>query len=84
MTMLATVLLVTADRSCCWLTAGDDDARADRPSAAGQRSIAPLKDRAADASLAREQASALIRSAAACFASPALRHRRQPNPHRAR
>ncbi len=24
MMMLATVLLVTADRSCCWLTAGDE------------------------------------------------------------
>jgi len=45
MMMLATVLLVTADRSCCWFTAGDDDARADRPLAVGQGPNAPLQDR---------------------------------------
>jgi len=43
MMMLATVLLVTADRSCCWFTAGDDDARADRPLAVGQGPNAPWK-----------------------------------------
>ena len=84
MMMLATVLLVTADRSCCWLTAGDDDARADRLLAAGQGPIPPLQDRGADAGLAREPAPALIRGAAACFTSPTLHHRRQPNLHRAR
>ena len=54
MMMLATVLLVTADRSCCWFTAGDDDARADRPLAVGQGPNAPLQDRGADAGLTRE------------------------------
>jgi hypothetical protein len=43
MMMLATVLLVTADRSCCWLTAGDGDARVDRPSVVGQKPNAPCK-----------------------------------------
>ena len=84
MMMLATVLLVTADRSCCWLTAGDDDARVDHPSVVGQEPNAPLQDRGADAGLTHEPASALIRGAAACFTSPTLRYRRQPNFHRAR
>jgi len=36
MMMVATVLLVTADRSRCWFTTGDDDAQADRLLAVGQ------------------------------------------------
>ena len=84
MMVVATVLLVTAHPLCCWFTAGDDDARPDRPSVVWQGPRATLQDRSLDAGPACDRASVLIRGSAATFTRPTLRHRRQPNPHRAR
>ena len=84
MMVLATVLPVTAVSFFSWFTAGDDDARPDRPSVAWQGPRTTLQDCGLDAGLASDRVSVLIRCRAASFTRPTLPHRRQPNPHRAR
>ena len=84
MMVLATVLSVTAVPFFSWFTAGDDDARPDRPSVAWQGPRATLQDCRLDAGLASDRVLVLIRGRAASFTTPTPRHRRQPNPHRAR
>ena len=84
MMVLATVLPVTTVAFFSWFTAGDDDARPDRPSVAWQGPPATLQHCGLDAGLASDRVLVLIRGRAAGFTRPTLRHRRQQNPHRAR
>ena len=84
MMMVGPVLLFTADRSCCWLQAGNDRVWSDPPPRVWQGPPNPLHKRGLDAGLGWKRVSVLICGSAAGCMTPGLHRRHQPNPHSAR
>jgi len=84
MMMVGAVLLFTADRSCCWLPAGNDGAWAERPPRLWQGPPNRLHKRGLDAVWVGKRVWVLICGSAAGYITPTPHRRRQPNPHNAR
>ncbi len=84
MMMVAPISLVTANRMCCWFTAGHDDARPDRPPVLSQGHRSSLQDRSPHNGSPSKRMSVLDYSSAAGFTRPTLHRRCQRYPHSAR
>ena len=83
MMLVAPISPVTADRMCCWFTAGDDGARPDRPPGLSQGHSSSLQDPSLDDGLPSKRVSVLDDGSAAGFTRPTLDRRCQQNPHSA-
>ena len=82
--MIAPISLVTADRMCCWFTAGHDDARPDRPPVYRNDHRSSLQDRSPHNGSPSKRMSVLDYGSAVGFTRPTLDRRCQRNPHSAR
>ena len=84
MMMVAPLSPGTVARLFCWLAAGDDDARPDRPPVHAQGQCSSLQDRSSDDGSPSKWVSVLDDGSAGGFTKPTLHQWRQRNPHSAR